>query len=81
MSDGRLIRGSRAEHHSTTPQAIFQQELEKHSKVIKIIEQNLLAQDNITHNITELNAEFVPVRRKINEAEEKWVGRWYRGLV
>ncbi|KAL5005900.1 hypothetical protein ScPMuIL_017058 [Solemya velum] len=48
-------------------EALFQDQLTKHSKQIEIIEKNLAAQDNILHALTDANAQYADIRRKTKD--------------
>ncbi|KAH7697711.1 tyrosine-protein phosphatase non-receptor type 23 [Aphelenchoides avenae] len=45
-------------------------ELQKHDKVVKLLEQNMVAQENILRALTEANANFADLRRQIVEGNE-----------
>ena len=52
-------------HKNKEMSEIFQSELTKHDNKTKIIEQNLLAQENIIRAMTEINAKYAPTRREV----------------
>lgn len=52
---------------------LFEGELEKHSKTISLINQNLTAQEKILKVLTESNANFAELRKQILENNEKLV--------
>lgn len=43
---------------------LFREELKKHDKVTQVLDQNLLAQDNIIRALTEANANYAETRKK-----------------
>ncbi|XP_035708755.1 tyrosine-protein phosphatase non-receptor type 23 isoform X2 [Folsomia candida] len=43
---------------------LFREELKKHDKITQILDQNLLAQDNIIRALTEANANYAETRKK-----------------
>jgi len=45
-------------------QEFFQEQLGKHKKTISLIEQNLVAQDNILHALTDTNAKYARIRKE-----------------
>ncbi|CAF5180319.1 unnamed protein product [Rotaria magnacalcarata] len=49
---------------------LFFEQLKKHEKFVKIIEQNCAAQDNILHSLTEANANIVDMRTKLSTTVE-----------
>ncbi|ODM90715.1 Tyrosine-protein phosphatase non-receptor type 23 [Orchesella cincta] len=51
--------------------AIFKEELQKHDKVTQVLDQNLLAQENIIRALTEANAEFAETRKATVELKKK----------
>lgn len=50
---------------------IFKQEIKKHSQKVKIIEQNLSAQENIINKLTSLYAAYADSRRLVSEVMRK----------
>ena len=52
-------------HKENEMPKLFQTELTKHDTKIKFLEQNLKAQGNIIQAMTEVNAKYVPTRRKV----------------
>ena len=52
-------------HKENEMPKLFQTELGKHATKIKFLEQNLKAQANIIQAMTEVNAKYVPTRRKV----------------
>jgi hypothetical protein len=53
------------------PKQLFETEIQKHNKIKKLIEQNLLAQALILKALTETNANFADCRRQILETNER----------
>ncbi|XP_041968457.1 tyrosine-protein phosphatase non-receptor type 23 [Aricia agestis] len=56
------------------PDEIFKAELEKHTPTVKIIEQNLAAQENIINKLTSLYASYGDSRRLLSEVLRKREG-------
>ncbi|XP_017769323.1 PREDICTED: tyrosine-protein phosphatase non-receptor type 23 [Nicrophorus vespilloides] len=54
-----------------TLESVFKQELEKHKKSESIIDQNLVAQDNICKAIVEIYAKFTPSRKYLQDILQK----------
>ena len=52
-------------HKENEMPKLFETELTKHDTKIKFLEQNLKAQGNIIQAMTEVNAKYVPTRRKV----------------
>ena len=52
-------------HKENEMPKLFESELTKHDTKIKFLEQNLKAQGNIIQAMTEVNAKYVPTRRKV----------------
>ncbi|XP_065163635.1 LOW QUALITY PROTEIN: tyrosine-protein phosphatase non-receptor type 23 [Atheta coriaria] len=50
---------------------VFQQALDKHSKVTAVIDQNLLAQENICKALVEMYAKFTPTRKYLQDLFHK----------
>ncbi|CAL8111900.1 unnamed protein product [Orchesella dallaii] len=50
---------------------VFKEELQKHDKVTLVLDQNLLAQENIIRALTEANAEFAETRKATVELKKK----------
>ena len=46
---------------------LFQREIEKHNAKKRVIQQNLVAQDNILHAMTETNAIYAETRRVVSD--------------
>ncbi|KAL4712811.1 hypothetical protein ACJJTC_011881 [Scirpophaga incertulas] len=59
---------------SEPAEEIFKQELEKHTPQVKIIEQNLAAQENIINKLTSLYASYGDSRRLLSEVLRKREG-------
>uniref|UniRef100_A0A915DP80 BRO1 domain-containing protein n=1 Tax=Ditylenchus dipsaci TaxID=166011 RepID=A0A915DP80_9BILA len=53
------------------PKKLFEKELDKHSKTINMIQQNMTAQETILKALTEANANFAEFRRQIMESNEQ----------
>ncbi|CAH2067482.1 unnamed protein product, partial [Iphiclides podalirius] len=56
---------------SDPPEDIFRQEIEKHTPKVKIIEQNLAAQENIINKLTSLYAAYGDSRRLLSDVLRK----------
>lgn len=48
-------------------QTFFREQLKKHDDIVKLIEQNLAAQDNILKALVEANAKYAPVKKATDE--------------
>ena len=57
-------------HKNKEMPEIFKSELTKHEDTVKIIEQNLKAQENIVRAMTEINAKYAPTRKKVADLIE-----------
>ena len=57
-------------HKNKEMPEIFKSELTKHEDTVKIIEQNLKAQENIVKAMTEINAKYAPTRKKVADLIE-----------
>ena len=49
----------------------FKEQIEKHSRTVSLIEQNLAAQTNILRALTDANAKFARVRKENAEIAKK----------
>ena len=54
-------------HH----QAVFAEQLKKHSQTVELIERNLAAQVNILNAVTDANAQFAGIRQAFEQAKAK----------
>lgn len=52
-------------------ETVFKEELQKHDKITQVLDQNLLAQENIIRALTEANAEYAETRRATVELKKK----------
>jgi hypothetical protein len=52
-------------------QEFFAEQLKKHDALLEIIEKNLAAQTNILRALTEANARFAGVRKKVQEVKAR----------
>ncbi|XP_023224136.1 tyrosine-protein phosphatase non-receptor type 23-like [Centruroides sculpturatus] len=48
-------------------QSVFEDELKKHNQQVALLEQNLVAQDNILHALTQANARYANIRKATTE--------------
>ncbi|KAJ9584232.1 hypothetical protein L9F63_021437, partial [Diploptera punctata] len=58
-------------HTGESLDAVFSQEMEKHQTYVNLIEQNLIAQDNILKALTEAYARYAGTRKAVSELVHK----------
>ena len=61
------ITKSLSVNKSKSQSDLFQKEIEKHEAKKRVIQQNLLAQENILQAMTDINAKYVDTRRIVSD--------------
>lgn len=56
-------------HPKSEIESVFGEEIKKYDKIVRLIEQNLTAQDNILRALTDCNARYADTRKAIIEAQ------------